>query len=550
MPPRQRYWYEAVFDYIFAWQQQLPPARCSYTFESFRIPVDENVNLAADLYRPTIKPLATILVRTPYGINLPESLHFARMYATRGYQVLTNSCRGTFASDGNLEAGRYESADGQAVIAWMRQQPWYNGSFAAVGGSFLGYTQWALLDNPPKDMITAVINSGPHDFGWLVWSHGALKQDILPWADLTSRMRRGDGFISIMLFVMSMVKNLRSIYDATPLLEAIEKHLAERMPNWLRQGLTTPDQKDDLWKPVQHYDALRKVEIPILLTTGWDDPLLREVIEQYEALSARSCPVRLDIGPWTHLGAQRQYKDYLAWFNAHFADDKTSTTIKSGVRVHINGIQEWRDLPKWPPPSSHVDLFLQPGKKLSRDTPEDSSSQPSTFKFDPAQPTPAIAFPAPFDTVSGRTAGDHPLASRSDVVTYVTEPLDQDVEVCGRPAVELYHSSDHPHVDLLVLLSELHKNEKSYTISETYQRLDNEPQQSPRRLELSDCGHVFKKGNRIRLLIAGGSHPRYIRNLGSGESAATGTRLQVAWHTVQHNGSAMSKLTLPVTSGW
>ena len=47
------------------------------------------------------------------------------------------------------------------------------------------------------------------------------------------------------------------------------------------------------------------------------------------------------------------------------------------------------------------------------------------------------------------------------------------------------------------------------------------------------------------MVIAGGSHPRYTRNLGTGEATATGSQLKASTHEV-HFGT--SRVVLPVQS--
>jgi predicted acyl esterase len=46
------------------------------------------------------------------------------------------------------------------------------------------------------------------------------------------------------------------------------------------------------------------------------------------------------------------------------------------------------------------------------------------------------------------------------------------------------------------------------------------------------------------VLIAGGSHPRFARNLGTGEPLLTGRQMRQATHTV-HVGDGASRLRLP-----
>lgn len=112
----------------------LPPEESSYSVERLQIPLPDGVQLVADLYRPVnFKPLGTILIRSPYGLGLPDSLFGIRVFAARGYQILANCCRGTFEAGGEFEPGRNEAADGHAVVEWMREQSWYTGSFATVG---------------------------------------------------------------------------------------------------------------------------------------------------------------------------------------------------------------------------------------------------------------------------------------------------------------------------------------------------------------------------------------------------------------------------------
>jgi hypothetical protein len=124
-----------------------------------------------------------------------------------------------------------------------------------------------------------------------------------------------------------------------------------------------------------------------------------------------------------------------------------------------------------------------------------------------------MSHPLLFDNGPGRSEPDTALATRSDTLVFSTPPLDQDLEVCGQPIVHLQHSTSSPHADLLVLLSEVDAKGVSRSITEKYVRLDpGRDQTVPVELAMVDCAHRFRKGCKVRLLVAGGSHPRYIRN--------------------------------------
>lgn len=148
----------------------------------------DGVQLVADHYAPaTSQPVGTLLVRGPYGRRFPFSLVFARIYAARGYHVVLQSVRGTFGSGGVFEPMVNEAADGADTVAWLREQPWFTGRFGTIGLPYLGFTQWALLHDPPPELAAAVITVGPHDFRASVWGTGSFTvNDFLGWSDLVS----------------------------------------------------------------------------------------------------------------------------------------------------------------------------------------------------------------------------------------------------------------------------------------------------------------------------------------------------------------------------
>ena len=74
------------------------------------------------------------------------------LYAAYGYHVVLQSTRGGFGSGGQFDPGRHEVDDGADTVAWLRPQPWFDGRFATVGSSYMGFTQWALLVDPPPDL--------------------------------------------------------------------------------------------------------------------------------------------------------------------------------------------------------------------------------------------------------------------------------------------------------------------------------------------------------------------------------------------------------------
>ena len=120
----------------------------------------DGVTLRADYYPPaTDQPVGTILVRGPYGRGFPFSLIYAQIYAARGYHVVLQSVRGTSGSGGEFTPMVHEVDDAADTVAWLREQPWFTGTFGTIGLSYLGFTQWALLSDPPPELAAAVISA-------------------------------------------------------------------------------------------------------------------------------------------------------------------------------------------------------------------------------------------------------------------------------------------------------------------------------------------------------------------------------------------------------
>jgi uncharacterized protein len=565
--PQQRSYLAGLVDYAYTWYNSLPPATASYTTQAFKIqvpksPNTKSIHLTANLYLTTLpKPHGTLLIRTPYGISPGNALGSARFFAARGYHVLLNACRGTAGSDGDLVPGHNERADGLAVVDWMRAQDWYTGSFAMLGGSYLGYTQWALIGNegmpepPPQDMVAACIFTGPHSFYNFTWTTGALDSNVILWADVAQVF--GSNLLTVMRRFATLDARIKPAFDSVPLTESLEKHFGGNMPVFVKEPITQSGANDSYWAKLDSTHAPDRINIPVLLVAGWYDILLPEVMAQYRTLRSRGVPVALTVGPWTHLGAQMTNIPKLAlpWLEEHLAGHKDNLR-QSNVTVNVTGSDVWREMPTWPPETRPLEYHLQPSGVLNTAAPSEPSqdTEPATsFTFNPANPTPATGLPLFFARSLGTSNDATPLLSRADVLSFTTAPLTQALEILGQPSISLHHSTTTPHADLLILLAEIDSTGTAKTISHVYQRLNPAPDitddatgPKPRELRLHDIAHRFARGNRLALLIAGGAHPRFLRNLGTGESQAAGVEMVSVEHRVWHCAERPSKLVLPV----
>jgi uncharacterized protein len=521
----------------------LPPATTAYTVDRVRVPMRDGVQLVADHYAPTSSPVGTLLVRGPYGRGIPFSLAFASLYAARGYHVVLQSVRGTFGSGGDFEPMANEAADGADTVVWLREQPWFTGRFATIGLSYLGYTQWALLADPPPELAAAVITVGPHDFNAAVWSTGSFTNDFLGWADMVSHQ---EDSIRIRTGIRQLLapRKIARAAAGLPFGESARALLGTGAP-WFEGWVENPDQDHPFWDRLRCGAALDRVQAPVLLIGGWQDIFLQQTLQQYAHLRRRGADVALTVGPWTHAqvlmkGLGFTARDTLDWLNTHLGGAEPKRP--SRVRAYVGG-QGWRNVPDWPPATTERALYLRPGGYLDEIAPTHLTKvNPATFRYDPADPTPTTG--GPLLSANSGYVDDSSLALRDDVLAFTSATLTEDVCVYGNPVVELAHGSDNPNVDLFVRVSEVDAKGRSRNVGDGYRRLSAASKsRKPVRLELDGIAHRFRAGTRIRVLIAGSWFPRYARNLGTDEPMLTAQQTKPATHTVRYG---RSRLLLPV----
>jgi putative CocE/NonD family hydrolase len=218
--------------------------------------------------------------------------------------------------------------------------------------------------------------------------------------------------------------------------------------------------------------------------------------------------------------------------------------------VQLLASKEWREYPDWPPASSDYRLYLQPQSGLAATAPPESA--PDRYRYDPADPTPSVG-----GATIARSAGprdNEALEARADVLTYTTAPLDQTVEVVGPVSADVWFSSSLADTDLFVRLCRVDAEGRSTNICDAISRLrphSPEPDGDGLRrvqLELSPTAVRFEPGERIRLQLSSGAHPRFLRNTGSGEPVGTAARLVAADQAVRHDPDHPSNVLLRVVS--
>ena len=540
---------QRIADVLWSKYTRLPAATTSYALtRDLRVPMRDGVELLADVYEPDRPASGTILVSSPYGWNLVGAAMTGGVFACRGYRVVLVRCRGTFGSGGTFEPFMREVDDAADIVAWMRRQPWFDGRFATYGYSYCGFTQWALLMDPPPELVTAVIACAPYDFGASVYPGGAfLLSTFFEWSFVASKQE--EPILPQVVGNLASRGRVQKALAALPLTDAADEMMGGRAP-WYREWVGRRDLSDPWWKRATLTDALERVRVPVLLQTGWQDGFIRPVLASYARLADRGVDVGLTVGPWTHAqggaaGTRVLLPDALAWLDEHVAgtgDRRRAVPVKVFVGGQDGG---WHDLAAWPQETVEQVLYPRSGNLLA--TQQAQPGELMGFTYDPANPTPTYGGAFVTQLSPGFTAGytdDSALSSRPDVLAFTSDPLTSQLEVVGTPVVEVGHSSENPFADLFVRLSEVDTDGHSRNVSDGFVRLDPSAAPGVVRLELDPVAHRFAPGNQIRLIVAGGSHPRWERNLGTGDDPATSARMQPSRRTID---LSTTQVTVPVT---
>jgi putative CocE/NonD family hydrolase len=538
-------------DRLFQRLRKLPAARNKYVVErGLCTPTRDGVMLVSDHYAPVVSKAdgATILIRTAYGRGFPIDVLYARTFAARGYHVIVQSCRGTQDSTGIFEPMVREAEDGQETIVWLRDQPWFTGALGTLGMSYLAFTQWALLADPPPELRATVMIAGPHDFSRAIWENRSFAlETFLGWSDVNSvPLEDRPSLLRQLAGNRHTVNRQNTAFAALPMADAAESVLDARAP-WYREWLQHPDLADLYWDRYDHSDALQRVQTPTLLVGGWQDIFVGQTVEQYEALRARGIDVALTLGPWTHRGhvvngSSVIDNEALTWFDMHLGSGGPGRRAQP-VHTFVTGSNTWHRSSAWPPTGLETTWYPTSDGLLGTTA---RAGGESSFRYDPNDPTPSVG--------GRRLAADAGvrnntgLEARADVLTFTTSELSADLLFEGFPVVDVSVTVDNPHADLFIRICDVDRKGRSRNITDGLVRLDStavggEVQHLTTRL--SPCAHRLLKGHRLRLQLSGGAHPQYARNLGTGEPAATGTGMKTVVHTIHHDNT---RLTLPVTT--
>lgn len=373
----------------------------------------------------------TIICRSPYVKSAVEKseneltqdfLQAYSDYVERGYAVVFQHCKGCGKSTGEFIPYVHEREDGISLRQWIRTGSFYNGELFLMGASYTASLHYATAPFE-EDIFGAIFEVQDSERYRLWYRNGQMRKGHANWHfDLYKSKSLTNKNFSMQSFSELPLKGLskRALGEYA---EDFEKMLLARFPN------------HEFWQSrnggIETRDAVTNANIPILLTTGYNDFYIGGVFEMWNKMDAQTKKQSaLLVSPYNHgdgydvssglsfprgKRVEQFGKDYKLDWLEHIRKN-TPIGYEKGVITYYRTFEnEWQS-----------DFYKNPTKNVTIKLGEFARS----FEYDPYNPT---AFAS-----EGRMENE--VCSDKFIRVY-TKPLEKDVFVKGQMKVFLVVSS-------------------------------------------------------------------------------------------------------------
>ncbi len=508
--------------------------------KTISIQMNDGVSLHTTLFVPKGKgSFPTVLVRTPYNSYAEEWM--GQAFNLFRIAVVLQDVRGKYKSEGEFYPFINEREDGLQTLRWIRSQPWSDGTVAGWGGSYVGYTQWAVSDS--LDFLTLLLTGARlYDFTYpdslfslqtaFVWgfqnaspSLNTLNEDSIKRSAMILPLSAADD---------STVKDIDFIND------------------WIMH-----DKFDCYWKQM---DFRGKTGAPVLSMAGWYDLFLKSQIADFLALEAQgNNSGRMIIGPWAHgpLGEPNDYggiektgdpKMIFKYVKNHLKGkkDKLKAPLKDAkYNLFIMERNEYAGSEVWPPAETRITpYFIGPEGYLSESRyPEEGKLN---FTYSPSDP-----YPSHGGTTLGTGVGpsrQNSSTGRKDQLIFEKE-INDTLILLGPVSATLWATSSAVCTDFFVGIQDIFPDGRIINIQEGGARV-NIDTADPLKVEISvwATGYQLNPGHKLKVFISSSWFPRFNRSLNTYDPAFSATEFRDASQTVYYGGDTPSSINLPVYS--
>lgn len=484
-------------------------ARANYTKSEFLVSMRDGVKLFTSVYAPKdrSRKYPIMLTRTPYNVApygtdaYKTSLGPSDLFMKDGFIFVYQDVRGAWMSEGQFADIRPLCADGAApqtdgdtdrcidestdtydTIDWLlKNVQGNNGRVGIWGISYPGYyasagmvaAHPALKAASPQAPVTEwFLGDDFHHNGALYLAHAFrfFNGFGTPRPAPTSVPRRPAYDLAT-----SSPDGYRFYLDIGPLANVNAKYFHNQIAFW--NDIVAHPTYDAFWQARDVRRHLGRIEPSVLTVGGWFDAEdLYGALAVYKSV-ARNSPKagnRLVMGPWFHGGWSRSsgeglgpvrfgsrtadfFREHIEFpFFAHLLKDAPEPNLPE-ASVFDTGRDEWRQFDAWPPKNTTTTaLYLQPGGGIAFTPPAAASAEYDEYVSDPAHPVPFASEVAQNMTREHMAADQRFAATRTDVLTYQTPPLDADLTLAGPLHPNLVVSTSGTDSDFVVKLIDVY----------------------------------------------------------------------------------------------
>ena len=518
------------------------------TEKHLMVPMRDGKRLSVYLYVPEGKgPWPVIFEQRYASLRGKSPRESSARLARAGYVVALVNFRGTHLSEGKyvgyraLQWGKLQ--DGYDVCEWLAKQEWSTGKVGTFGSSQGGYAQnYLAVTQPPHLVCQYMVDTGLSLFeeGYRIGG--------------TTRPRRFGRMSSF----------CRNPSDGDELLQEWYEH-----PHY-----------DEYWQDedcTRHFD---KMNVPCFTIGSWYDFMNQGSIASFVGRQHQGGPRSrgnqwLRIGPWLHGRTNKGNKvgdltypenaawpveeHMVQWFDYWLKGKQNGIEKTPKVHYYMMGAtgestaagNQWHNASDWPIAAKQEAMFFHEGGKLAATKPAKKKSSTSLLS-DPRKPMqiPGRSFPGARDA--------RMFEQQSEVRTFTTPVLEENVQWTGRIHARLYVSSTAPDTDVIVRVSDVYPDGRSILIVDYPWRLryregfQKEVLMEPGKIypvefPVGWLSQVFQQGHRIRVTIASTGDPLYEPNPQNGkpltiefpEDAMTAT------NTIHHSRRFPSAILAP-----
>lgn len=542
---------------------QLPvtPQVIGHTIEQVMLPMTDGVSLCTFCARPDqTGPFPTIVMRTCYPDQDPLMALHAAEYNKRGFAFVWQHCRGTGRSEGQWVPNSHERQDGKDTLDWLDACDWVAG-IGYWGNSYLALTGWVVADILPAKVRTLYLTHYGTDRFTSAYQCGLFRQDVL-----TSWAMGNSG--------RPVTADYQASLKFRPQIDVDEALWGGRL-DWYRDWITATSRSDAYWQSGFWHllqEIPSRVSVPVYLGGGWYDHHLGSVLQTWEKLSpAAKAHSVLRIGAWNHgfqPCVQGRSTDHLEnsdiisafhWFDRIL---RRGELPAGGVQCYQIGADRWQNLPAYPFAESGVRTFY-----LAAGAKNDSNrllSQPpvttaqSHFVYDPENPVPSHGAESLLATMRENGSLPQPPSGwRDDVLSFISEPLTEDVSILGNIRIFLHVASSADDTAFSAKIMEVGPDGQAYNIRSgittlAYRRSSDQTRETYEPgsaveavIDFWDISWYMRAGCRLRVDLSSSDFPQYSVHANYAGIWSLQDRTRPAEQTVLTGAAYPSRIVLP-----